>query len=163
MQYRNGSSNFATRTYGLIGLVILLKPFSNVVFTAGVKTFPHVLAANPVFYLRALFDPLVTLGVALQIFWLLARMALLSRADLSFVVPATSVGYALSAGLAQLFLAEKVSAEHWMGILLICLGSAFVGTTSLSTTHPDAPSESESYREASSLDEEAVACQEAIR
>ena len=139
MQYRNEAKTKATRTYGLIALVIALKPLSNVVFTAGVKAFPHVLAGNPLLYIRALVDPLVTFGVVLQVFWLLARMALLSRADLSFVVPATSVGYALSAGLAQRFLGESVSLEHWAGIALICLGSAFVGSTSLRTTNPVEP------------------------
>jgi len=122
------------RTYGLIATVVLLKPFSNVLFAAGVKAFPHALAANPAVYVQALVEPLVALGVALQVFWLLGRMALLSRADLSFVVPATSIGYVLSAILAKFLLAEQITIPHWIGILLICFGSAFVGTTRLSTT-----------------------------
>ncbi len=122
------------RTYGLIATIVLLKPFSNLLFAAGVKAFPHALAGNPWVYIRVLFEPLVALAVALQIFWLLGRMALLSRADLSFTIPATATGYALSAVLARFFLAEQISPQHWIGILLICFGSAFVGTTRLSTT-----------------------------
>ncbi len=134
MHLRNRLEEREFRTYGLIATIILLKPFSNLLFAAGVKAFPHTLAGNPLVYIRALFEPLVALGVALQIFWLLGRMALLSRADLSFVIPATSIGYVLSSALAKFFLGEQISAQHWVGILLICCGSAFVGTTRLSTT-----------------------------
>ncbi len=134
MHCRNRLEGGEIRTYGLIATIILLKPFSNLLFAAGVKAFPHALAGNPAVYIRALLEPLVALGVALQILWLLSRMALLSRADLSFVLPATSVGYALSAFLGKFFLAEQISIQHWIGIVLICSGSAFVGTTRLSTT-----------------------------
>jgi uncharacterized membrane protein len=79
-------------------------------------------------------EPMVALGIALQIFWLLSRMALLSRADLSFVLPATACGYAISALLGNLFLAEHITPKHWMGIVLICLGSSFVGFTRQKTT-----------------------------
>lgn len=137
MHRRNRLEGCEIRTYGLIAALVLLKPFSNLLFAAGLKAFPHALAGNPAVYIRALFEPLVALGVALQIFWLLGRMALLSRADLSFVIPATSIGYALSAILAKFFLAEQISTQHWMGILLVCFGSAFVGTTRLSTTPGD--------------------------
>ncbi len=134
MNRRNRVESCDIRSYGLIAAVVLVKPFSNLLFAAGVKAFPHALAGNPATYLRALFEPLVALGVGLQIFWLLGRMALLSRADLSFVLPATSLGYALSAILAKVFLAEQITNQHWLGILLICFGSAFVGATRLNTT-----------------------------
>ena len=48
-------------------------------------------------YIQALFDPWVAVGVALLILWLLSRMTLLSWADLSYVLPVTSIGYVLTA------------------------------------------------------------------
>ncbi len=84
---------------------------------------------NPVDYIRAMLNPFVALGIVLLIAWLLTRMALLSWADLSFVVPITSAGYVLSAVLGVWFLAEVVSPIHWMGTLLIFAGTALVGST----------------------------------
>ena len=48
-------------------------------------------------YIQVLFDPWVALGVVLLIVWLLSQMTLLSWADLSYVLPVTSVGYVLTA------------------------------------------------------------------
>ena len=48
---------------------------------------------TPLAYIAALFRPWVALGVLLLILWLLSRMTLLSWADLSYVLPVTSVGY----------------------------------------------------------------------
>ena len=53
---------------------------------------------------------MVLLGVSLLILWLLSRMALMSWADLSFVLPITSIGYVLSALVGKFFLAENISA-----------------------------------------------------
>ena len=60
---------------------------------------------RPLDYITVLFRPWVALGVLLLILWLLSRMALLSWADLSYVLPVTSIGYVLVA------LAGKVSAR----------------------------------------------------
>ena len=76
-----------------------------------------------------MLDPLVALGVGMQIIWLLARMALLSIADLSFVLPITATGYVISTLLGRVFLHEHVSASHWAGTLLIFAGTVFVGST----------------------------------
>ena len=120
--------------YRLLFLVILIKPVSNLVFAFGLKTSPEALSVHPLAYLQSMAEPVIALGIALQIVWLLSRMALLSRADLSFVLPATASGYAISALLGKLFLAERISPKHWMGIALICLGSSFVSFTRRSAT-----------------------------
>jgi uncharacterized membrane protein len=81
-----------------------------------------------------MLEPTIALGIALQIFWLLSRMALLSRADLSFVIPATASGYVITAMFGKFLLAEQITPKHWMGIVLICLGSGFAGFTRQTTT-----------------------------
>ncbi len=83
--------------------------------------------AFPFGYFTVLFRPYVALGVLLLVFWLLSRMALLSWADLSYVVPVTSVGYALTALAGQVFLHEDVDWKRWIGIALIVAGVALVG------------------------------------
>jgi drug/metabolite transporter (DMT)-like permease len=121
-------------TYFLLFVVTLLKPFSNLFFAGGLKSFGRVLSANPIPYVIAMRHPLVASAIALQILWLLCRMILLSRADLSFVLPATASGYVLSALLGWTFLAERITLVHWAGIFLIFAGSSFVGMTRPNTT-----------------------------
>jgi uncharacterized membrane protein len=87
------------------------------------------MSLNPFAYMRAMLNPYVALGIVLLILWLLTRMALLSWADLSFVLPLTGVGYILAAVLGKVFLSESITPIHWMGIVLIFFGTAFVGST----------------------------------
>jgi uncharacterized membrane protein len=64
-------------------------------------------------------------------------MALLSWADLSYVLPVTSAGYVLAAIAGRLFLREQISAARWTGIALIMSGVVLVGRTTHSTTGED--------------------------
>lgn len=79
--------------------------------------------------LGALLNPWVLAGIGLLIFWTLMRMTLLSLADLSYVLPVTSIGYVLSALAGWQFLGERISRERWAGIALITLGTVLVGRT----------------------------------
>ena len=64
-------------------------------------------------------------------------MALLSWADLSFVLPLTSLGYVLAAVLGRVFLNEAVTPGHWLGTLLIFAGTLLVGSTQSKTNEKD--------------------------
>lgn len=78
-------------------------------------------------YVTAIFSPWVMLGISLLILWLLSRMALLSWADLSYVLPVTSLGYAVSPVMGRFFLNEQVTPRRWAGTLLIVAGTMLVG------------------------------------
>jgi|SRR5208283_3390292 len=117
----------------LIVLVTLLKPLSNLFLAWGMQQLPQTLAMSPLLFLRAMVDPLVALGIVMQIFWLLTRMSLLSVADLSFVLPVTASGYVLSTLLGRLVLHEQVSAWRWVGVFMISLGTAFVASSPRTT------------------------------
>jgi uncharacterized membrane protein len=56
-------------------------------------------------------------------------MLLLSWADLSYVLPITSVGYVLTAISGRLLLGEQISAARWTGVTLIMAGVVLVGRT----------------------------------
>lgn len=116
-------------TVALLLLVILLKPFSNLFLAWGMKNMAAGVSMNPLFYVRAMFEPLVALGIVMQVFWLLFRMKLLSLADLSFVLPVTAIGYVLTTVLGRVFLHEQVSTAGWIAVLMIFLGTALVGST----------------------------------
>ncbi len=94
---------------------------------------PSNLAA-PLDYITALFRPAVAFGVGLLILWLLSRMTLLSWADLSYVLPVTSIGYVLVALAGRVFLNERITATRWSGIVLIVAGVALVSLGSAPQT-----------------------------
>ena len=81
----------------------------------------------------AILNPWVAVGVSLLIVWLLSHMALLSWADLSYVLPVTSMAYVLVALVGRFVLHEAISMAHWSGILLIMIGVALVGSTNPNT------------------------------
>lgn len=90
---------------------------------------------SPLAYITVLFRPMVALGVALLILWMGSRMALLSWADLSYVLPVTSVGYVLVALAGRVLLHEQITPQRWAGIALIMTGVALVsGRTAPQTT-----------------------------
>jgi drug/metabolite transporter (DMT)-like permease len=119
--------------YKLLFLTVVLRPFGNLSMAWGMRHFGPALGANPLLYAEALFHPYVALGIGLLIVSLLTRMALLSVADLSFVLPLTAMGYIVSTVLGKFVLDEQVSLGHWAGTLLVFAGVALVSSTSLRT------------------------------
>ena len=78
---------------------------------------------------RAVFSPWVLVGVALQASFFFLYLALLSRADVSQVLPMTALDYIVVALLAQWALGEGVTAVRWAGIGLITTGVFLVSRT----------------------------------
>jgi drug/metabolite transporter (DMT)-like permease len=92
------------------------------------------LGLSPLAYIRLIFSPWVLLGTVLLILWLLSRMTLLGWADLSYVLPVTSIGYVVTAILGRYFFGEVISLPGWAGTLLIVAGIILVGLTKPNTT-----------------------------
>jgi drug/metabolite transporter (DMT)-like permease len=118
------------RAYRLLALLLILRPFGNLSLAWGIKHISAALSINPFLYIRAMLNPFVALGIGMLILALLTRMALLSLADLSYVLPLTAFGYVLSTMLGKFFLNEQVSYQRWAGTFLIFFGTALVSTTS---------------------------------
>ncbi|HUJ23386.1 MAG TPA: hypothetical protein VLX58_17760 [Bryobacteraceae bacterium] len=115
-------------------IVVLTNVLGNSFLSRGMQSVGELLSLSPIPYIRALFNPWVAMGVSLLIVWLLSHMALLSWADLSYVLPVTSIAYALVALVGRVFLHEQVSMARWAGITLIVIGVTLVGHTSPRTT-----------------------------
>src|SRR6202044_4173469 len=98
------------------------------------KQVPENMYMKPALYLPAMLNPFVAKGVAALILALLTRMALISLADLSFVLPVTAIGYVVAVFLGKVFLHETVTHQRWLGALLIFAGAALVGSTAPDTT-----------------------------
>lgn len=117
-------------------IVVLTNVLGNSLLSRGMQSVGVLLSLSPVPYVRALFNPWVAAGVSLLIVWLLSHMALLSWADLSYVLPVTSIAYVLIPLVGRFFLHEQVSLIRWGGIALIVLGVMLVGRTAPRTTPP---------------------------
>jgi len=86
----------------------------------------------------AILNPWVAVGILLLLAFFAAYMNALSWADLTYVLPASSLGYVVLALTARFVLHEQVSPLRWIGIVLISGGVGFVagGPALTSHTHP---------------------------
>jgi len=66
------------------------------------------------------------LGIGLMALAFFSLLALLSWADVGFVVPATAISYVVGALGAKLLLKEHLGLMRWAGILLVTVGVAIV-------------------------------------
>lgn len=74
-------------------------------------------------------NPWVLVGVILQASFFFMYLTLLSRADVSQVLPMTAIDYIVVALLAQTLLAEVVTPARWAGIGFIVVGVLMVSRT----------------------------------
>lgn len=68
-------------------------------------------------------------GMALLALGFFSVLALLSWADVSFVIPATAMGYVTGALGAKFLLGERLTPLRWAGIVLVSAGVALVSLT----------------------------------
>jgi drug/metabolite transporter (DMT)-like permease len=124
----------AHQTRLLTLLVIGSNVVGNVLLSHGMRQVGKIVSASPLDYVRAFANPWTVLGVLAMIFWMIGDLALLSRADLSFVLPVTASSYVLIAIAGHFLLRERISLIHWAGIVVITLGVVLAGETRARTT-----------------------------
>jgi len=132
------SARLRTKTRLFTAIVVVSNVTGNSALTHGMKQLGDP-GNSPLAMIGVLFHPWVALGVSLLILWTLTHMALLSWADLSYVLPVTAIGYVLTALSGKYLLGETISLEHWAGILLITCGVTLVGLTRPATTVEHVP------------------------
>jgi drug/metabolite transporter (DMT)-like permease len=76
--------------------------------------------------LLAILNPWVASGILLLLAFFACYMSALSWADLTYVLPATSLGYVLVALVAHFTFHEVISPTRWLGISMIAAGVGFV-------------------------------------
>lgn len=119
-------SRSKAHAYRLVLLMVLLRPVANLSLAWGLKHSASLLTGSMASSLLTVANPFVAAGVLLLVLTLLIRIATLSIADLSVVLPLTAVGYVISTALGRFVLAETVTHTQWMGTVLICLGASLV-------------------------------------
>lgn len=120
----------------LILFVVLTNVAGNLALSNGMRETGAIVSASPLDYLQAFGNPSVLAGILVLVVWMVANLALLSRADLSFVLPVTASGYVLIAIAGYFLLGEKISPVRWAGILIISIGVALAEKTPSRTTPP---------------------------
>jgi len=117
----------------LLALTVVFNALGNVLLSEGMKRTGNLSAWRPGevlrFFLRALANGTIWLGIGMLLLFFAGYLIVLSRADYSYVSPASSAGYALVALLGYTILGEPVTPVRWAGIALICAGVALVGRT----------------------------------
>ncbi len=113
-----------TKTRLFVWLAVLSNVLGNALLRLGMSAMGRIGSFAPGAYLHAFVSPLVVGGVCALLVSMLAEMALMSWADLSYVLPVTALAYVLTAMVGSLFLAEQVPLPHWLGILMLTAGAA---------------------------------------
>ena len=78
------------------------------------------------FVLRAVRVGWMWIGIGMMTLAFFALLAMLSMENVSFVVPVTALSYAAGALGAMVFLHERISAQRWLGVLIVCIGVTLV-------------------------------------
>ena len=117
-------------TAGTIALVVLGGSIGDVFVTKGMKEIGEIATLD----LRALWriggrtmtNQWFLIGLGFMAVSFVSFLAVLSWADLSLVLPATSISFVVTALGAKWYLKEHISPVRWTGILLVCAGVALL-------------------------------------
>jgi drug/metabolite transporter (DMT)-like permease len=113
------------RKYMVLVAVMFFGACGDTLLARGMRGFPISLS-NWTLLFHALVNPWVIAGMVCLIIFFASYLSALSWADLTFVLPATAIGYVLLALFAKFLLHENVTLTRWIGILLITAGVGFV-------------------------------------
>lgn len=114
------------RKYLVLASIALLGAVGDICLERGMNEIGSLSVSDAGALVAAIFTPWVAIGIVLLLGFFAAYSIALSWADLTFVLPATSLGYVLIALFAQLFLHQEVSLTRWIGILLVSVGVGVV-------------------------------------
>jgi drug/metabolite transporter (DMT)-like permease len=114
----------------LLCVIVVAGTGGELCVTRAMKQIGEVIDFRPAalvrFILRALTVGWMWMGIALMTIAFFALLTTLSFENVSFVVPVTALSYAAGAMGAVLFLRERISAQRWIGVFIVCIGVTIV-------------------------------------
>lgn len=114
------------RKYLVLAGVTFFASIGDALLSYGMKQVGSVSLAHPLAIVASVFNPWVAIGIVFLLAFMACYLSALSWADLTYVLPATSIGYVIMTLIAKFFLHEQVSLMRWLGIALITAGVGFV-------------------------------------
>jgi drug/metabolite transporter (DMT)-like permease len=119
-------STMTFRRYLVLAVITLTASCGDTFLARGMKAMGPVSLAHPAELIHAIFSPWVASGILLLIGFFASYLTALSWADLTYVLPASSLGYVIMTLLARFWLQERVSPLRWLGVVFITAGVGFV-------------------------------------
>ena len=116
------------RKYLILAGVSIFAPVGDSLLSYGMKQVGNISVHDIPDLLLAITNPWVGLGIVFLLGFFASYMSALSWADLTYVLPASSLGYVLLALIAKFALHEQISLTRWLGIALVSCGVGFVTT-----------------------------------
>jgi drug/metabolite transporter (DMT)-like permease len=114
------------RKYLVLAGITVFSTLGDSLLARGMKQLGGISLHDVSGLLLAILNPWVTVGILLLLAFFASYMSALSWADLTYVLPATSIGYVLVALIAKISFHEEISPTRWVGIALIAAGVGFV-------------------------------------
>ena len=124
------------RKYLVLAGVTLCASIGDSLLSRGMKQVGSISLHRLPDVILAVVNPSVALGILLLLGFFACYMTALSWADLTYVLPATSLGYVLLTLIAKFYLHETVTTSRWIGISLISAAVGFVTQGPALTQHP---------------------------
>jgi drug/metabolite transporter (DMT)-like permease len=124
------------RKYLVLAGVAIFSAAGDSLLARGMRDLGSISLNNLSSLILAILNPWVACGILLLLAFFASYMSALSWADLTYVLPASSLGYVLVALAARFGFHEAVSPARWIGIALITAGVGFVAAgPSLTHSH----------------------------
>jgi drug/metabolite transporter (DMT)-like permease len=114
------------RKYLVLAGVTVFSATGDSLLARGMKGVGNVPLHDLSSLLLAILNPWIVGGVLLLLAFFASYMSALSWADLTYVLPASSLGYVLVALIALLVFHEEISVTRWLGIAMISSGVGLV-------------------------------------
>ena len=127
------------RKYLVLAGVAAFSSAGDSLLARGMKDLGSVSLHNLSSLILAILDPWVASGILLLLAFFASYMSALSWADLTYVLPASSLGYVLVALVARFGFHETITPARWLGIALITAGVGFVAAGPSLTARKHAP------------------------
>jgi drug/metabolite transporter (DMT)-like permease len=124
------------RRYIILAIITLTSALGDTFLAVGMKQLGPVSLHHPSTLLLALKIPWVLVGIVLLIGFFASYLSALSWADVTFVLPASSLAYVVVALLSRFWLHEQITPARWLGIFCIVSGVGFVTRGPAYTEHP---------------------------
>lgn len=114
------------KKYLVLAAVMCFGSVGDALLKRGMSDFGSVDLRHPLQVITVLGNPWILLGIGCLIAFFSSYLTALSWADLSYVLPATALGYVMVTLVGKYFLHENVSPLRWLGVLLISCGVGWV-------------------------------------